>query len=323
MADCKMIEKDLCNYCKRKTAKKSVQCPYCEKIYHNSCAARVLCCDKKLIVDKLENPIEHSEEEDIPSTQLPEDVLMENQVLKQCNKELCEQIVQLKQKINTLQKEKENCKTEIRELKFNLNSQQNKIDEKIIEFISNEIEKKVSGYREELNNVKMKVNNLEFINKRANTREQRNNEKQATDKQVPQKRTLYSSVTKRDNQETEKPITKQSKLNVLESKQREIMNNIIDLEPHNNMLNKFNSNPNSTRTNENVKRDEGETSCEVLEVNNSINNENDDSSKWQTVKSAKKYGSSKQNFKRTTKPRNSTKQIKSDQKTKLDIFIKF
>ena len=110
MAESKVGMKELCNYCNKKTLKKAVKCHKCEKVYHNSCATRVSCCDSKIIVkytDLSEVMVEEGEMDLLSLTTSNEELLMENQELKQMNKALQEQIKQLKADNNKFQTENE------------------------------------------------------------------------------------------------------------------------------------------------------------------------------------------------------------------------
>lgn len=264
MADSKVSEKELCNYChycKKKTSKKIIKCQKCNKAYHNSCADRVMCCESKIIEQKttyLSDDIIDEEETDIPSlTVSTEELLAENQELKEMNKSLNKQIVQLKQDIKRIQKENELCKAELR---TNIEDKQ-KVD--IKDFISTEIEKKFSFYLEDLNALKLKLNKLEFIRECDKPNPKNNSvEKNKIDKEiVSAKKHQYNSTTKNDNPGT----STQTNIQELQNKQKQIMNKIINLESSPTR----NTNPDINKTASTVPLEQNK---EFVQNNNNANN---------------------------------------------------
>lgn len=58
---------DLCCYCKKNASERITKCVECGKVYHKSCASRVICCEKPFTDDEGEKtaslsiPVTYSE----------------------------------------------------------------------------------------------------------------------------------------------------------------------------------------------------------------------------------------------------------------------
>lgn len=273
MADSKDVSvKELCNYCKKTVSKKFNKCSKCDKIYHNSCSSRVLCCELKpdqICQTKdagVETVIVNEEDNLLLSVTISnEQLITENNNLKIENEKLKHQIHQLEEIIRKLPKENT---INPNKLECAHSSTENSLykNKELQQLITDEVEKRFATVAEDLRQIKLKINNLDNVNKTGHTIEKKDTKKAIT----------YHHTKTQQN--TNKPVTPKQKSeivsNEMEVKQRQLMNELINLNstsPKNALvLSERQSNLIEVKSSEDVdKRNEEDINIpEVLEENN-------------------------------------------------------
>ena len=101
----------LCNYCGRKVIKK-VECTNCGATFHGSCSARKVCCSKQVFIQEKSQENLSTKCEDESTTEIIiESLKWENKLLMELNKELKDSNLLLKNKIHSLEKQLDTCNT--------------------------------------------------------------------------------------------------------------------------------------------------------------------------------------------------------------------
>lgn len=219
MAESDICMKELCNYCKRKASKRVIKCPNCDRIYHKSCANRVTCCEVNLMEQKIEEiNVTGEENEDEEVLSISNELLMENQELKQINKKLSEEIIQLKQTVKDVQKENDRYRRREKST--------NTMNEQITNFILEEVEKRWNVLSKDLNAIKCRLNNFESIIVNDTPIQKKQEQKNSYDenKVCAKQKTQQEIKTKKFHN-----LNEGSSLE-MENKQRQIMSEIINLE---------------------------------------------------------------------------------------------
>lgn len=153
----------------------------------------------------------------------------ENHNLREENKKLKQHISQLEEEIKNLQKQAINH-LQINPTIYTENSRPFPQSSNVQEYISCEIEKKFVLFSENLKSIQLRINKLESINKDNKNEKNINTEKEVT------KSDLKPAHIKNHNTTEIKPVTpkqktQQSTVEDLEANQRQIMQDIINLEP--------------------------------------------------------------------------------------------
>lgn len=223
----KLSFKEQCNYCSKKVSKKSVKCTKCDKAYHNSCAARVSCCESKLDGNKPMNSenevfVSDSDEDDLATK--TQDLENEIKQLKKLNKDLINENNELKSINKNLQDEISQYQNQSNQC-LSLVDSEKRISETLKLYIGLEMNKITALFQEELDSVKIKINKLDKFN----TQAAHPDAKSKSDKQPTTKKANIQTPTKTASNKIKPETPKQREFIKLMDKQKTIMNDIINL----------------------------------------------------------------------------------------------
>lgn len=223
----KLSFKEQCNYCSKKVSKKSVKCTKCDKVYHNSCAARVLCCGSKLNNSKPVNSenevlVSDSDEDDLATK--TQDLENEIKQLKKLNKDLINENNELKSKNKNLHDEISQYQSQSNQC-LSLADSEKRISETLKLNIGLEMKKITALLQEELDSVKSKINKLEKLNTQAAYPDT----KSKSDKQPTTKKANIQTPTKTVSNKIKPETPKQREFIKLLNEQKKIMNDVINL----------------------------------------------------------------------------------------------
>lgn len=224
--DNRQAEKLLCNYCRKSVVKSVVECSNCAKVFHSSCGARGTCCDSKNMMDR-SSVCETDGVDSVPGsaeTDVGNALKMENQELKETNILLKKEIEGLKLKINVLESEIAQNHKVVEKEKVTLNE----LNADISLYIDKQIEKKIATFQREINYIKAEVNKT-LVDRNVNSTGY-------SKKSEPMKRNNLIRVknSKQNMQDLNLKVTNPNM--DLITRQEEIMNEIINLAPENNII---------------------------------------------------------------------------------------
>lgn len=206
----------LCKYCDKKVNKK-VKCVNCAAVFHKSCATRKTCCNKQELQKENQKNNNSEESEEEFNDALMEALKAENKLLQDFNQELREMNQLLKEKIYNLEAEINFVKKSTTNTPNQLSMEENKNEKTNEELIRNKIAQEVKLY----------FNNNNIINK-----EKQDKKIIDGDKNQQQKRSIPDMEykgQKSSKQASDKKSRLENDMTNLEQKQRQVMNDVINL----------------------------------------------------------------------------------------------
>lgn len=229
----------VCSFCKKPAVNKKVKCIYCSTVFHKSCSTKKTkkCCDKQFYEE--EKTKETMEELiTLDDCLIEKSIILENNLLKDMNNDLRENIKLLKEKIEKLESENLELKVAVNNGTDSqtFNSHEN-ITETICETLKIHFENKFKSLTEKLNFMDIKINALyESKTNEKHTLQKTHtvirNDKRGNSKQsnTGTPKQLNTEVTKLCDLTNGESTTKQHNLAALEDHQKNVMKAIINLE---------------------------------------------------------------------------------------------
>lgn len=217
MSDTQLIT--LCKYCEKKVIKK-VKCANCAAAFHKSCSTRKICCEKQELQKEIQENISEDSEDESINEILMESLKFENKLLVDLNKELKdmnnllkEKIIDLENKLNSLEKPTINP--------FEQYTKEGKNSELIRRIIKTEVESYFNIHKNDIKNNNMTAKNI--------SDESIRNKQQKTPTLIKENKKDHKKTSKQTNDNNSSTNLNSNVIN-LENRQRHIMQEIINLD---------------------------------------------------------------------------------------------
>lgn len=162
-----------CGFCKKPAKNKKLQCSNCMQIFHTSCSSKKSwkCCDKQSYSEeKMLQPSEDIESENLSDSSIDKSVASENRILKEINSDLRVNIKQLKEKILNLEMDNLDLKEALSKKQDKILTTQEDITRIISETIKIELQNSVKSFKSEINSLNQRINKLSDINLKNTTK---------------------------------------------------------------------------------------------------------------------------------------------------------